>query len=286
MANDAELTTAIELVSHEVRADILIELARQQRDHPDDQTLRFSELRDRVGHDDPGNFNYHLKRLVGTLVERTEAGYRLSDVGHRFVAVLRSGRFDPDVSKQFPEYEPPCLFCDDRMAVEYEDGLLRTACENGHESRLNVGPELLDDRPIEGVLNAALCRSLLEGRAFLDGICPFCDGPTTGGLRRISDGPVPVAYDGHCERCGALLHNTVGGCVLFHPAAVSFYHRHDLDVFQQAWTAMATTVGDPTVLEEEPLRVSIELAIDDGILELELDRDASVRSVRADSTGE
>lgn len=276
MPDEEPLTAAIELVSHDVRADILVAFAEHQREHPTDQWLRFSELRRRVGHDDPGNFNYHLQRLVGSLVERSEDGYRLSDVGHRFLAVLHSGRFDPALSREFPDLEIACLFCDGAMTVTYADGLLRTRCPAGHETRLDVGPELFEEHSIEAVVNLALCRSLEEGRAFLEGICPLCDGPTTGGLERVSDGPVPVQYVGQCRRCGLLLNNTIGGTVLFHPAVVAFAYRRDLDVFREAWTAMTTLVRDTVILAEDPLRVRIELERRDDILELVLDETGSV----------
>ena len=36
--------------------------------------LAFSELRDRVGVDDPGQFNYHLGKLAGHFVRKDEGG--------------------------------------------------------------------------------------------------------------------------------------------------------------------------------------------------------------------
>jgi len=43
----------------------------------------FTALRERVGIRDSGRFNYHLQRLVGTFVERTECGYVLTEDGER-----------------------------------------------------------------------------------------------------------------------------------------------------------------------------------------------------------
>ncbi|QAU14020.1 hypothetical protein EKH57_15640 [Halorubrum sp. BOL3-1] len=99
MADAQSLGTWLDLLSHDVWADILAALADRISERPHGETLRFAELRKRIGHDDPGNFNYHLKRLVGTFVEKTDEGYRLSDIGQRLVAVCRSGRFDPGRSQ-------------------------------------------------------------------------------------------------------------------------------------------------------------------------------------------
>lgn len=46
-----------------------------------ESSLRFSELTRRVDVHDTGRFNYHLRRLRGTLVRKTEDGYRLTDRG-------------------------------------------------------------------------------------------------------------------------------------------------------------------------------------------------------------
>lgn len=57
----------------ETRRRILAELHRAS-----DRPLRFSELRARTQTRDSSRFNYHLTRLVGTFVNRTEAGYDLT----------------------------------------------------------------------------------------------------------------------------------------------------------------------------------------------------------------
>ncbi len=43
--------------------------------------LTFSELGERVGVRDVGQFDYHLQRLRGNLVEETPDGYELTELG-------------------------------------------------------------------------------------------------------------------------------------------------------------------------------------------------------------
>ncbi len=82
-----------DLLSDETRFRIVDELY-QTTDH----SVRFSDLSRRIEADDPGRFNYHLKRLQGQLVEKVDTGYRLSDEGHRIAdaifGVVRTSRGD------------------------------------------------------------------------------------------------------------------------------------------------------------------------------------------------
>ncbi|ADJ16460.1 winged helix-turn-helix domain-containing protein [Halalkalicoccus jeotgali] len=47
----------------------------------DTQTMTFSELRRAVGIRDPGQFNYHLGKLVGQFVTKVDGKYRLTQGG-------------------------------------------------------------------------------------------------------------------------------------------------------------------------------------------------------------
>jgi hypothetical protein len=279
MTGDETLAESVQLVSHDVRADIVVALAEHQREAAPGEALGFAALRRRVGHDDPGNFNYHLGQLRGNLVTGTEEGYRLSTVGQHYVALLVSGRFDPDESRELPDVETACPVCGKSSSVAYEGGMLRTACPDGHTSRLNVGPELLDEWSVEETLTIALRRNLFEAKSVVEGICPYCEGSTAGGFERVDGDAIPVQYEAQCERCGMVVSNTAGGCVLFHPAVVAFCYQHGIDVYRDAWKVMTSHIETVTVDEEEPLRVGVELVVDDNSLVVTLDRSAAVTNV-------
>lgn len=54
-----------------------------------DGSLSFSDLRSAVGVRDSGLFNYHLSKLLGAFVERTDDGYELSEAGvHAYESIL------------------------------------------------------------------------------------------------------------------------------------------------------------------------------------------------------
>lgn len=86
--DDAALASLFELLSDETRLRIVSALAGYAHAHPDEPAIAFAALRQRVGIRDSGRFNYHLRKLDGVLVERTEDGYLLTDVGRRLVAVV------------------------------------------------------------------------------------------------------------------------------------------------------------------------------------------------------
>ena len=79
------------LLSDETRVRIVGELYVVHQHRPNDPTLSFSALVDRVGVTDTGRFNYHLGRLRGTLVEKRENGYALTPAGTRLGSLLVDG---------------------------------------------------------------------------------------------------------------------------------------------------------------------------------------------------
>jgi hypothetical protein len=76
---------AFATLGNETRLGILQTLGRAGED------LSFSVLRDRVGVEDSGQFNYHLEQLVGHFVRKTEDGYQLRRAGRRVVEAVLSG---------------------------------------------------------------------------------------------------------------------------------------------------------------------------------------------------
>ena len=76
-----DLSGVFELLSDETRLGIVRELAVVNADGSAENGLSFSELRTRVGTRDSGQFNYHLGRLRGNLVEKNGAGYELTELG-------------------------------------------------------------------------------------------------------------------------------------------------------------------------------------------------------------
>jgi hypothetical protein len=280
------LTAVVELVGHQTRAGILLALADRQRERPREPALGFAHLRRVVGHNDPGNFNYHLQRLVGVLVTKTAAGYRLSNVGQRFVGSLRSGRYGATTAAvgEGGPHEVACPVCGAVAAVGVAEGSVRFDCPADHAFVTNVAPELLSTRGLEATLRLAMHRVRYETQSIRQGICPLCDGPMAGSLATRDDREPAVACTATCERCGLFLQSTVGALVLDHPAVVSLCYSHGLDVRDDAWTVLREHVGSITIVEKSPLRVTVEVAIGEESRTLALDGDATVVEVQGRSS--
>lgn len=284
MTDSTDFEKTIELVNHETRTRILIVLAESHRNSPRAPTLRFSELRRRVGHDDPGNFNYHLSRLTGNLVRKTDIGYELSNLGGQFVALLLSGRFDVEREREFPDANARCLICGDSSEISYRDGVLRVICNEGHTATLDVGPRLIDERAVSETLNLALRRNLYKTMEFIDGVCPDCEGETTVEILNSDvsvDGsgegqPINRVYLATCERCGQTVQSP-GTHVLVHPRVVAFCADHGFDTRHDAWTLASRHIQQAN--ERSRGGVTVELEIDGEVLRVGLNESGQVESI-------
>jgi hypothetical protein len=80
---DSSLAASFDLLGNETRLGIVQALLAAEP-----EPLRFSDIRDEVGVRDTGRFNYHLGRLRGTLVEKSDEGYVLTPEGRRLGGVF------------------------------------------------------------------------------------------------------------------------------------------------------------------------------------------------------
>jgi hypothetical protein len=62
------------------------------------EVVPYSELKASIGIDDSGRFNYHLEKLLGHFVERTERGYRLRAPGEQAVQAINADMFTGEPS--------------------------------------------------------------------------------------------------------------------------------------------------------------------------------------------
>jgi hypothetical protein len=175
-----------------------------------DAAVRFSELCDRVGTTDSGQFNYHLERLTGQFVESTDDGYRLTATGRHVVQSVISGagvderRLDPQ------SVEMDCGLCGGDVTVAYEDGHVYVRCADcdglwrgegdsgGHLAKFTLDPAGLTDRTPGEIYAAAWVRSFRHLYSLIEGVCPACSGPAEGWLADCVD----HADAGVCENCG------------------------------------------------------------------------------------
>ena len=177
------------------------------------EPLAFSELRDRVGMRDSGQFNYHLDRLVGHFVSRSEDGYELRRAGERVVEAVLSGAVT-----QAPELGPtgvdrPCPYCGAGIEVRYREEELTLFCPEcaglygervGPEDHGLLGTLFLPPAGVEGrdpgeLLEAAYTWGGLATMSAVDGVCPRCSAAVEESVEVCEDHD---PGEGVCGACG------------------------------------------------------------------------------------
>lgn len=105
---------AFGVLGNETRIEILQTLGEA------DEALSFTELRDRVGIRQGGQFNYHLEKVVGHFVGKTEEGYILRQPGRRVVQAVLSGAVTDEPDLDYTEIDEECWWCGAPIVVRYQ----------------------------------------------------------------------------------------------------------------------------------------------------------------------
>jgi DNA-binding transcriptional ArsR family regulator/DNA-directed RNA polymerase subunit RPC12/RpoP len=291
-ANWAAPGEAFATLGNETRVAILRELWAAAREGP----LSFSELRERVGTRDSGQFNYHLTKLCDRFVRKTDEGYTLRAAGGMVVTAVLAGQYEAGGFDEPVSTGDPCPDCGGDVALTYEDERATIACLDCDyaAAAANVPPGVFEgrDRADAPVLFDRWLRTRVDGVA--GGFCMACQGPTEtrvvpavdeAGSRAAKFAEatdVHVEYE--CGRCGEVVLATVPETLVRDPAVVAFYHEHGFDIgatpsWQLPW------LTDPVeVVAEDPMRVTVTVTLGDDTLPLTVDEGFEVVAVDADGS--
>ncbi|MDY6764967.1 MAG: helix-turn-helix domain-containing protein [Halobacteria archaeon] len=293
---------AFGLLANEARMEILRLLWEEHKPYVE-STLTFSELFDHVDYDDTGNFSYHLEKLVGTFVRRTDEGYELREAARRVLRSVHAGtvtekpRFNADLGKSCPNCDGPieARYVEDRLYIlcsECDGVLPHEELPRGVIFAAKVPPAILDGRSPKEVLQAAITWNTSQYGAVTRGVCPECTGQLTRSLDICEDHPVesvPV-----CEACGSRfavwIRHTCENCgysryfglwpyAWKHPGVNAFYLSHDLDVNGLTWdeaVALIDSIEYEEILSVDPLRARQVISVDDDELEVTFNDDLDV----------
>lgn len=216
-SGDTTLTPddAFAVLGNETRMSILQSLAEAN------EPLSFTELRERVGVSDSGQFNYHLDKLVGHFLADTENGYELRRAGARIIEAIVSGAVTESPEIEPTEVEWPCSQCGAPVEVSYQQEWVALSCTecpgmygselaagesapdeqltHGYLGGLNLPPAAVQGRDPTDVVRTAIKWDFLERLATSSGICPRCSAPMERTLTVCDEHD---ADDGLCEACG------------------------------------------------------------------------------------
>lgn len=275
---------AFAVLGDETRIAIVEELAAAVQ--ADEEGLSFSELRKRVGVRDDGQFNYHLSKLRDRFVVKRDGGYHPQYPALRAVGAIESGTYTGSPPPRTSETDFDCPACDESLTAVYEDERVRLDCPNhGWVFRTSVPPKAALDRSVEELLALANADTQRDTERAVDGTCPMCWGRVTTTAPGRLEGGYPednrVYVELECEDCWMSMQLPVGGALVRHPAVVSFYHDHGVDVRRRPYLSF-DFVRDPdaaTVVSRDPVRMRVTTELDGDSLSLTVDGDLNVVAV-------
>lgn len=307
-AIDAELgeipaDEAFATLGHETRLDVLRALWEAG------EPRSFAELRERVAPDDTGNFSYHLGKLAGHFIRKTEDGYALRFAGEQVVRAVLTGTITADPTVPPAATDERCCFCDAPVEMAYRGEVIAVRCTEcggvtgrehppGTYMHYEFPPAGLIDRTRESAIDAAHVHYDAKLAPMTKGVCPECAGPiavthdvcddhATGvsGLCQSCDTRYEVWSVFECEHCRYRRRSVMWFAALAHPAVVSFLHEHGLDEpvpIRKLTRANARYVRDITgsVVETDPYRFRVTVPIEGERLEVDLDAELDVLGVR------
>jgi hypothetical protein len=304
-ARDASAVSPAEafgILSNETRIRILRELGEAEG------PVAFSDLRDRVGVRHGGKFNYHLDRLVGHFVDRTDAGYTLRHPGRWVIQVISSGKATGDPTLNPTAVDLTCDRCDAPVEVSYSRGEVRVSCpdcrdvdggapvqdpdtdtEQGTLATMPLPPAGVEARPAMDLLRAAATQGHLDTLAAESGVCPECSAVVERSVSVCEDHEVTEGFCGRCDhrlavrrefRCTNCRYERSATPVtaLVHvPELTTFLVDHGLDPTADfvEWSWGYTE----EVLSTDPVRFRFTFTLDGESVTLTVDDDLSVVDV-------
>lgn len=251
----------------------------------------FSQLCDRVGLRDSGQFNYHLGKLVGSFVRKTDDGYELTHTGRQIVGNLFAGSYTADATVEPIPIDDECPLCDGQLIAEYTDELAITRCTDCGDwlNKFSFPPGSLEGFEREELPGAfdrwmqQVCRGTIAG------FCDTCDGRIEGQLvtdpEAVGAGVSPGAVSFECRRCGGTARFSAALPVMLHPCTEGFLfdHGHDVRTAPTWRITRAVDTHDVTVLGHEPPRAQVQFEIDGEAVTGIITADATISEIKRHS---
>lgn len=290
------------LLGDETRLGILQALWDRYDPDATDNAVTFSELFDRVDVTDTGNFNYHLGRLTGHFVRRTEAGYELAAPGFKVVRAVVAGGVTGNPELASSPVDATCARCGEQIAISYEDGTTWarcTTCEGYWPQRggelfgFSLPPAGLRHRDSNEILGATIVYSIHRFETMNQGVCPECGGPVDASLSVCADHDTD---NGVCDACNSSFLGVVRfvctsckfdwrspsyAIVSHHPALVAFYYDHGVEHVPATWEAIDRGLRwREELVSTEPVSLRVTAHHGEHRIDFLLDETATVVDVR------
>lgn len=283
-----EPVDVFELLANDARIDILLALG-DATEFGQARELSFSELRETVAIRDSGRFNYHLDKLVGTFVKEGEDGYDLRYPGVLVYEAIVSGSLTDRSTVEPFEIGATCTTCGNRLAAAYSNQLLTVRCDTCEQEvqKSHVPPGALDAGTVEHLLHAAGQFTVRDCVVIREGVCPNCAGRLRHdvipegdreGIAAVLPG-IPVLH--RCRSCGYFVHTSIGFTLMTVPPVIEFFDDHGIDLLggDLHFREFPVDPESEEIRSRDPWEVSVEIELDDEVLEVVVDGSLAVQAV-------
>jgi DNA-binding transcriptional ArsR family regulator len=279
---------AFAALSDPLRVDILRELAAYRRETEHGEPIGFADLRRRVEVRDSGRFRYHLNELRDHFVEKAGDGYRLTHAGTAVVAAVLAGTLTDASTTGRAELDSVCHSCGEPAVATCQGGVCAVTCPNDHRLfQWTVPPNVAADATVPEVVDRAELLATQAIERALTGICPTCYDPIESEVRVgcESGDELPVESEhtdeprlrAVCDTCGGRVLGPVGFCLLVDPEVAAFYRRHGRRLRDHhVWEHSFVEDDAVTVVGTDPVRVTVDVALDDDHMQVTVDGTGSV----------
>ena len=276
-----------------------------------EQAMPFTELRERVGTRDSGQFNYHLDKLLGPFVERTTAGYVLTERAEQILHGVMAGTFTDASSFENEPIDARCEVCGGPVVIDYRDGIMTERCTScpglwvdqtanrpGLLSRSFLPPVGLANRTPQAFHRLGNTWNRHRYLSMIDGVCPACAGTVSSTVERCENHD--VVEGAVCERCGSrFAGRSLFVCdvckldlwvpawfaILAEMAVTTYLFEHGIDWAARLDDSTSMVVRDAIVwekvLSDDPVELEYRLVLDGDRLEVTLDDTGRVARVRS-----
>lgn len=174
-------------------------------------------MRQRANGADFSNLHYHLDKLVGHFVRKTDHGYDLYDAGRRVVEAVLSGAVTDTPLIEPTRTTNQCPFCSAPVAVGFQHGRVELTCtecpglvkfagsqgkrftEYGTLGFFLFPPAGVHGRSPEGILEAAWTWRHSDFLSDSSGVCSRCSASLEYSVNVCENHD---ATEGFCEQCG------------------------------------------------------------------------------------
>lgn len=273
-------------LSDPIRIEIVEALAEYHQEHPTDPGVQFSTLRKSVGIRDSGRFLYHLEKLLGVFVEKTDDRYRLTYAGVEIKNAIVAGTYTNDGTIDSTGLDSTCSICGSSASASYDSGVLTVTCENEHPLFVWALPaNAADGREIEELIELATTLAYHAHELVVGGTCSECYSPVEPTIRRVESSDPngqPLRFTAHCEACGATWDVPVGFTLIGHPEVEALYRRQGRPIREEYWWELEF-VGDGISIErldEEPLTVRLSFEVGDRSLRATVEENGRIVQIR------